>query len=496
MSNHHQAFVTSLLALTVCAGAAHAQNVSALWAKSCAECHGANGQGGGDAGKDTKSLLTDEMFEQKYDRPFFDAIKNGIKGNDKHAFGATLKNEQIWSLVVHLREQQRDERRSRLGDPKAVAGVYSSQHEKYKVETVVDKGLKTPWGVEFISGPLEGMIVTNRSGPVMLYRNGELTTIDGIPESIESGQGGMMEVEAHPDFAKNGWVYLAFTDPGETDKRKNMTRVVRGKLKAEGDKVVWTDQQNIFQAKPEHYMNSGLHFGVKIAFDPKDSSILFFGIGERGAGQHAQDRKRPNGKIHRVKDDGTIPSDNPFVNEKDEYPSIWSYGHRNPQGLHFDAAGNLWDTEHGPRGGDEVNLIQKGGNYGWPIVTFGINYQDTPLRTPWIDVPESKSEGKADQPTIIMPTYRWLPSIGACGMGMSNSAAFPKWKGDIFAGGLSGANVDRLRLKVENGVGVLVEREEIIHGMGRVRDVTEAPNGDLYVVLNDPDKIVKVTPAK
>jgi glucose/arabinose dehydrogenase/cytochrome c553 len=475
--------------------AAQGQSASSMWTNDCASCHGGRGEGS----KDAKTLLTDDKFDQTLDRPFFDAIK---AGKDKHAFGSKFKNEQIWSLVVHIRELQRDERRSRLGSPKAEGGVYSSKYEKYKVETVVENSkdskvkLRTPWSCAFITGPLEGMLVTNRSGEVLLFREGKLINIDGVPESVEAGQGGMMDVETHPDFAKNGWIYLAYADPSPTQRNRNMTRVVRGKLKAEGDKVVWTDQQDIFQAKPEHYVGSGLHFGVKIAFDPKDSSILYFGIGERGNGQLAQDLKRPNGKIFRVKDDGTIPADNPFVNEKDAYPAIWSYGHRNPQGLHFDAAGNLWDTEHGPRGGDELNLIQKGGNYGWPIVTFGINYQDTPLRTPWVDVPESRSEGQSLPANIIMPTYRWLPSIAACGLGLSNGSAFPKWKGDLFAGGLAGANVDRVRVKVEGGKGVFVEREEIIHGMGRVRDVTEGPNGDLYVVLNEPDRVLKITPAK
>jgi aldose sugar dehydrogenase len=463
-----------------------------LWAKNCINCHMEDGRGGG-AG--TQTLLTDELFDQKHDRRFFEAIRDGVKDHGMEAYGSTLSNEQMWSLVVHIRELQRDERRDRLGSPKAIDGVYSSQHHSYKIETVVDKGLRTPWSVDFVTNGAQGMIITNRGGDVMLFRGGKLTKIEGIPASIENGQGGMMEVEVHPDHAKNGWVYLAFADPGETERRRCMTKVVRGKLKADGDKILWTESQDIFKAKPEHYLNTGLHFGVKIAFDPKNPGILFFGIGERGRQEMAQDLTRPNGKIHRVNDDGTIPSDNPFVTTKDAYPSIWSYGHRNPQALTFDTTGNLWDTEHGPRGGDELNLIVKGANYGWPLVSFGINYSDAPFRTPWTDIPESKSDA-SKWPEVTMPVYRWLPSIGVCGMGLSNSDAFPKWKGDLFAGGLAGVNVDRLRVKVENGVGVLIEREEIMHGMGRVRDVQQGPDGALYVTLNDKDRVVKITPAK
>jgi glucose/arabinose dehydrogenase len=476
-------------ALALTAGVARAQQatVTEVWKNECASCHGDKGQGAS-----APSLLTEEKFLEKHDRPFFDAIRNGPAGVQDHAFGGKKTNPEVWSLVVHLRELQRDDRNSRR--PATELGkVYTSAHGSYKVEPVVDKGLKTPWSVEFIPGPLEGMLVTNRGGALMLWRGGTLTRVEGTPKSQEVGQGGLMDVEAHPNFKENGWVYLAFADPGSgVAQGKTMTRVVRGHLKAEGGKVLWTDQQDIFTAKPEHYINSGVHFGCKIAFDPKDPSILFFGIGERGSGQHAQDLKRPNGKIHRVKDDGTIPSDNPFVSVKDAYPSIWSYGHRNPQGLRFDLAGNLWDTEHAPRGGDECNLVKMGKNYGWPIVTFGIDYGDRPISVPWIELATVKGE----KPQVEMPVHRWLPSIAVCGLGVDPGTAFPGWKGDLLAGGLAGSVVDRLRMKVENGVGTMVEQETIVSGMGRVRDVTPGPDGTIYVVLNEPDRIVRIVPAK
>jgi glucose/arabinose dehydrogenase len=194
----------------------------------------------------------------------------------------------------------------------------------------------------------------------------------------------------------------------------------------------------------------------------------------------AQDLSEPNGKVYRVREDGSVPQDNPFVNTPNAIPSIWSYGHRNPQGLVMDLNGQLWDTEHGPRGGDELNRVQKGANYGWPLVSFSINYNDQPLTTPW-PTPDQK---------ITLPVYRWLPSIGACGLDMVAGSAFPKWKGDLMAGGLSGTNVDRIRVKGDT----LVEREEIMHGMGRVRDVRTGPDGMVYVVLNQPDKVVRIAP--
>ncbi|QOI99328.1 MAG: PQQ-dependent sugar dehydrogenase [Phycisphaeraceae bacterium] len=476
-----------LLGVAWVAASASGQGAAQLWANNCASCHAADGRGGG-AG--TRSLLTQELMDQKYDRLFFDAIKKGVPDMGMAAFGETLKDEQIWSLVVHIRELQAKDLRRKAGSPKATAGVYRSQHHEFTIETVIDKGLRTPWCIAFVSGygtpPVEGMLITNRTGPVSLWRNGALVDIQGIPDSVDNGQGGMMDVTTHPKYAENGWVYLAFAAPHPTERRRGtMTKVVRGRLKAEGGTVRWVDSQTIFDAKPEHYLATGLHFGVKLAFDPKDPSIVFFGIGERGRMEMAQDLTRPNGKIHRVHDDGRIPADNPFVNTDGAYPSIWSYGHRNPQGLVFDLEGNLWDTEHGPRGGDELNLIRKGRDYGWPTVSFGINYNDAPFRQPWPD-----AVGKSG--AIEMPVYRWLPSIGACGLGCYDGTAFPAWRGDLFAGGLSGNNVDRLRVKN----GTLVEREEIIHGMGRVRDVRTGPDGALYVTLNDPDRLIRLVPPK
>jgi glucose/arabinose dehydrogenase len=161
---------------------------------------------------------------------------------------------------------------------------------------------------------------------------------------------------------------------------------------------------------------------------------------------------------------------------------VWSFGHRNPQGLAIDLKGRLWDTEHGPRGGDEVNLIKKGSNYGWPVVAFSINYNDSPFRTPW---------PKADE-DIELPAFRWLPSIGASGLDIYAGDAFPKWKGDLLAGGLSGANLTRIRF-ADSGE---TSSEELLFGLGRVRDVSVGPNGYVYVALNQPDKIIRLRPAK
>lgn len=511
------------------AGRAAAQSASDLWTNNCASCHGNNGEGGG-AG--AKTLFNETYRDNSFDRKFFDAIKKGVKDADGNAaampgFAETLKDDQIWALVVHVRELQSRGYRKANGSRNKFGATYKSKHVSHKVEPVVDDGLENPWAVDFLppfTNPMNPtMLITERDGQLRVFQGRKLSApVQGIPKVYANGQGGMMDVCVHPEAAKNGWIYLAFSDPGP--KRDGMTKIVRGKIEKDADNWKWTNEQVIWQAKPEHYLGGGLHFGCRIVItdpiaqgDDKGKRYLYFGIGERGRGEHAQDFSRPNGKIHRIFDDGTVPADNPFVtntvaqpagkpSEKSEvvniglnagfqaYSSMFSFGHRNPQGLVMDLDGNIWDTEHGPRGGDEFNLIKKGGNYGWPLVTYGINYNDAPLKTPWSEI--------TDNGTVTMPVFNWTPSIAACGLTVMRDGgmgiAFPEWKGDFFAGGLAGAVVDRLRVKKDDTAPqgyALAEREELIHGMGRVRDVMCGPDGSIYVVLNGPDKIVRIVPA-
>jgi aldose sugar dehydrogenase len=440
--------------------------VAGLYSDNCAKCHGASGEGGG-AG--TKTLLTREKYDMKNDRPFFMAIKNGVPDMGMEAYGETMSEPEIWGLVVHIRELQYRHLRGVESNRKTVGGPWKSKHHDYKIEDVVASGLDTPWSIDWL--PDGRMLVNNRSGKMVVVENGKVTReIIDIPRSIEQGQGGLMEVAVHP---KNGWVYLTYTEPGGSG---GLTKVVRGRISGN----MWMDQQTIWQADQKYYNRAGVHFGSKVAFDGKGH--VFFSVGERGSNMGAQSLETPYGKVMRVMEDGKIPSDNPYVNTSGAEKATWTYGHRNQQGLAFDSEGNLWDTEHGPRGGDEFNLIQKGANYGWPLAVWSINYNGAPFRTPWA------TEGK----TVVQPVFRWLPSTGASGLDLMDGKAFPNWNGDLFAGGLAGNNLDRLRVKD----GKLVEHEEILWGMGRIRDIKAGPDGFLYIALNGPDKIVRLVPAK
>lgn len=499
MKTHARVAFAALFVPAILASTASAQMMAQVWNQQCASCHDASG--GGKA--PVKTLLEASLSNQETDRRFFDSIKGGIKGVENHTFGegstANLDNTKVWGLVNHLRELQARALRKKVKPMKPDAtGLCTTSLLTYKAETVVKDGLETPWSVEFVTaGAMKGMmLITERAGTIKMRRlvdsTGKLIDVAGLPKVRNNGQGGLMDIALHPLFATNGWIYLSFADEElkESNGKKNslgMTKVVRGKIVPSATGARWTEQQTIFEAKREHYLPAGVHFGSKFAFDPNDPTILFFGIGEHGHQDMAQDVTRPNGKVHRVKDDGSIPMDNPFYGVKNAYESIWSYGHRNPQGLTFDLEGNLWDTEHAPRGGDELNLVKKGLNYGWPLVSYGINYSGAAFRTPWVE-----TTPKLDPATKIeMPHLRWMPSIAACGLCVVDAAKFPQWKGDLLAGGLAGQCVDRVRIKDGK-----VEQERVFEGMGRVRDVVNGPDGAIYIVLNGPDRVVRLVPAE
>jgi glucose/arabinose dehydrogenase len=355
-----------------------------------------------------------------------------------------------------------------------------SKYHDYRVVTVAD-GFEIPWSMAFL--PDGDMLVTERAGRLRIVRDGELLAdpVPGVPEVFARGQGGLMDVVPHPDFATNRLLYLSYSKP-LADPDSSTTAIIRGRF--ENDRL--TDVEELFVANT----NGRGHYGSRIIFDGQ--GFLYFSVGDRQAppsgdleSHPAQDPTNHHGTINRIHDDGRIPTDNPFIGDQGVEPTIWSYGHRNPQGLAIDPnTGRIWSTEHGPQGGDEVNLIQPGMNYGWPVVGYGVNYGEGRR------IHESTTREGMENPSHV-----WVPSIGTSGLMVYTGDRFPAWRGNLFAGGLSGEMVARLTLDGE----VVVSEETLVHRMGRIRDVRQGPDGFIYVAIEDrsgaPSPIVRLEPA-
>ncbi len=335
--------------------------------------------------------------------------------------------------------------------------VHLPETNDFTAELVID-GLQTPWGMAFL--PDGSILITEKSGEIIHFKEGTKTNIAGVPSVYDRGQGGLLDIILHPDYAENGWIYITLASE-EGDGKGGNTAVVRAKL--ENNTLV--NKEVIYKASPN--TTAGQHFGSRLAFDA--AGFLYFSIGERGERDiNPQDLSRDGGKIYRIKDDGSIPDDNPFVNEAGAVKAAYTYGNRNPQGMavHPDT-GEIWIHEHGPRGGDEINIVKKGNNYGWPLVTYGINYGGTPITD------------KTEMEGMTQPIHYWVPSIAPSGMAFVSSDQYPAWKGNLLVGSLSFQYLERLEL---NGNQVTY-REKLMENIGRVRNVLQGPDGFIYVAV-------------
>ncbi|MEZ4809088.1 MAG: PQQ-dependent sugar dehydrogenase [Allomuricauda sp.] len=334
-------------------------------------------------------------------------------------------------------------------------GINFPKNVDFTAELVVGD-VQNPWGMAFL--PDGSILITEKAGKLLRYKAGKTIEIGNVPDVYVRGQGGLLDIELHPNYDKNGWIYLSFASEQGEGKGGN-TAVMRAKLS--NDQLV--GQQLLYKAGPN--TTKGQHFGSRLEFD--NEGYLYFSVGERGDRDvNPQNIDRDGGKIYRLYDDGRVPKDNPFVGKSGAKTAIFSYGHRNPQGLakHPDT-GKIWEHEHGPRGGDEINIIEKGKNYGWPIITYGINYSGT------------KITNVTSRPGMEQPIYQWTPSIAPCGMAFVTSDKYLKWKGNLLVGSLAFQYLERLVLEGEK----VVYREKLLDGMGRLRNVRQAPDGYIYV---------------
>ncbi len=352
----------------------------------------------------------------------------------------------------------------------ASAQSFTSGEHKFRVVTVT-KGLSHPWGLAFLPGG--DMLVTERAGSLRLISNGVLdpVAIEGVPRVVAENQGGLLDIALHPQFATNRWVYLSYSAPV---RGGSATRVVRARFKGRQLR----DMETIFEAKPA--TDSAHHFGSRLAFAP--GGMLFITSGERGTPDAAQDLNDHRGKIIRLHDDGRVPKDNPFVGRKGARPEIYSYGHRNPQGLAaHPETGEIWAHEHGARGGDEVNLIRPGVNYGWPVITHGKSYAGFPIGV------------GTHHPGMEQPLKYWVPSIAFSGMAFYTGKRFPRWRGNLFVGALAGQLLARLTVEGRRITG----EERLLGSLGvRIRDVRDGPDGYLYLLTDESDgALLRLEPA-
>lgn len=427
----------------------------------CASCHGVQMQAFVDRkwkyGKSTAELTT--------------SIVNGFPDAGMPPWGEVLAKAEIDELVAYIQAGIEQVEKYGFEEATVLSDTFQSKDLSFYIETVAE-GMDVPYGMDFLPGG--DMLITDRGGEV--YRvnpSGEKTELTGVPEVRAKGQGGMHHVLLHPNFASNQYVYLSYGAlKKEGGKKLTTTKVTRHKL----DGTTLSEETQILEALP--YTDAGYHFGSVMHFDA--AGQLFITVGDRGARDvNPQDLSKFGGKVHRVNDDGSIPADNPFVTNDTAVASIYSYGHRNPQGLDIHpTTGAIWEHEHGPRGGDEINISQPGKNFGWPVISYGLNYDGTTFTN------LLEKEG------MEQPQHYWVPSIAPSGMTFVTSDKYGDWQGNLLVGSLRYKYLNLVRLDGEQ----IVSEEPLMKNIGRLRFVTEGPDGFIYVGVEDPGRVLRLRP--
>lgn len=459
----------------------------------CAACHGTS-QAKGPVGP---SLFAETWIHGGDDDAITRSIKEGYPDKGMPSFKDQLSDPEVFQMIAYIRTQTQNLKEKPVYVPDPDGQVVKSEHLSFKME-VIARNLETPWALAFL--PDGRLLITERPGRIRIVgKDGKMEPepVKGLPKVWEKQDGGLFDIEVHPDYAKpgNGWLYISYSEPlagwtpppppdpnapappppppgqlggrgrGPSNDPPSMTVIMRGRLKNNE----FVDQQVLFRAPKEIYSQSNAHYGSRFLFDKQNH--LFFTLGEKMQMMDAQDLSKPTGKIHRINDDGTIPKDNPYVGQANVWPSIWSYGHRNPQGLAWDpVTGQLWESEHGPTGGDEINIISPKHNYGWGIATKGIQNGIT----------------KTSEPGMDDPITYWTPSVAPSGIAFYTGDKYPGWKNNLFVSCLAGQQLKRLEVKD----GKVLHEEQVFNTFGRVHDVIQGPDGLLYVTLQLPGQVL------
>ncbi|GLR69334.1 PQQ-dependent sugar dehydrogenase [Agaribacter marinus] len=458
LSHKTKKFITggvSLFALSLSAFSSSLyaeEKVEELYKKNCASCHG-KALGGGMA----DSFLNDKWLKDGSAASLTHFIKKGATDRGMPAWEAALSDDQIRSLVIYINEQRYKLARE-ANKPNTKSKTITSLGHTFNIENI-HTAESILWAIEYL--PDGSMLATQRDGALLqISADGKSSSkIKDFPAVWHHVQGGLLDITLHPDYAKNGWVYVAYA--ASEDGKQGASKIARGKV----SNGKWVEHQDIYTAPNSAYSDSGRHFGSRIVFS---EGYVYFGFGERGDRPTAQNMASPNGKVFRLHDDGRVPNDNPFVGQKGALPGIWSLGHRNPQGMVVEPNTNrIWEAEHGPRGGDEINVIARGANYGWPVITYGMNYNGTPITH------LTEKEG------MEQPKHYWVPSIAVAGITFYDGDMFSKWKGKMLAGGMG---IQELQLLSTKG-DTIDNVDVILSDRGRIRDVSVAPDGAIMLVV-------------
>lgn len=457
-------FLFPLLLLTFChrdmAQVAERRAVHS-YKSDCASCHGA-------------TVAGFVQREWKYGNSRLEIIRSiggHFPGGEKHQFAQKMKEEEVQQLAQYIVDAIVERKQKMITEGAPTNGIYTSQGITVQLDTIA-RDVENPWGMAFL--PNGDLMFTERSGKLWrLTPKGVKKEIGGVPPVLVESQGGLLDIELHPQFATNNFVYLSYSKFRDSSGVRLATTAVR-RARLEGDQLV--EGVDIFTALP--YSDTRYHYGSRLEFDKK--GFLYITVGDRGNQDGNPQRLGSDcGKIHRIHADGHIPDDNPFVAKKGVRHTLFSYGHRNPQGLALNPiTGELWETEHGPQGGDELNLVRAGNNYGWPVTSYGTHYDGKSFTQ------LTQKEG------IEKPKTYWIPSIAPCGLTFINSDRYPAWKGDLLAGSLRFKYVERIHLDGET----VMSREPLLRNLGRIRCLTVSPDGYLYVAVEEPGYIFRLMP--
>ncbi len=457
-------FLSPLLALTFChrdVALTSQKNAEHRYKSECSKCHGATVQ----------DFVQRDWKYGSSRLEIMRSIGGNFPGGENHRFALKMKEADLQQFGQFVVDAIVERKQKTITEGAPTNGIYTSNGMKVQLDTIA-RNLENPWGMVFLANG--DLLFTERTGKLWrLTPKGVKTEITGAPSVLVESQGGLLDVELHPQFATNGFVYLSYSKFRDSaDVKLSTTAVQRARL--QGNQLV--DAQDIFVALP--YTNTWHHYGSRLEFDKQ--GFLYITVGERGNQDgNPQNLGNDLGKVHRVHDDGQVPTDNPFVTKKGVRATIFSYGHRNPQGLALNPeTGELWETEHGPQGGDELNIIGAHNNYGWPVTSYGTHYDGRAFTQ------LTEKEG------IETPRTYWIPSIAPCGLTFINSDKYPAWKGDLLAGSLRFKYVERIHLDGKR----VAYKEPLLRNLGRIRCLAVSPDGYLYVAVEEPGYIFRLKP--